>query len=134
MAQRDDNVREEVAALAVDKLTERAVEAETEHELEKFAFPLDRNPRRIKRFLDTYTADLVTLGLEDNFLHPDALAIWTILRMRWPTLAAYLRERPDAIEYAHRDELIPEDIDPGTRRVFNFGDVGTSSTAHMAAR
>jgi hypothetical protein len=117
------DVREEVASLAVDKLTERAVEAETEHELEKFAFLLDRNPRRIKRFLNTYTADLVTLGLEDNFLDPDALAIWTILRMRWPTLAAYLRERPDAIEYAHRDDLIPDDIDPAPRRIFHFGDV-----------
>ena len=117
------DVREAVASLAVDKLTERAVEAETEHELEKFASLLDRNPRRIKRFLNTYTADLVTFGLEDNFLDPDALAIWTILRMRWPTLAAYLREQPNAIEYAHQHSLIPDDIDPGIRRVFHFGEV-----------
>ena len=99
----DAQVREEVAPLAVAKLTEPAVEARTEHQLQKFAELLDRNPRRIKRFLNTYTAELVTSGLDQSFPDPDSLALWTIVRMRWPTIADRLAANPDHIASAKKN-------------------------------
>jgi hypothetical protein len=94
-------VREEVAPLAVEKLTEPAVEAATEHELQKFAVLLDGNPRRIKRFLNTYTSNLVTTGLDQSFPNPDTLALWTIVRVRWPMLADVMAADPSVLADHH---------------------------------
>lgn len=90
-------VREEVAQLAVQKLTEPAIEAHTEHDLQKFARLLDRNPRHIKRFLNTYSANMVASGLDQSFPDFDSLALWTIVRMRWPVVADYLVSHPEVI-------------------------------------
>jgi hypothetical protein len=102
-------VRDQVAEVAVERLSEAAVEKATEHDLEKFSALMDRNPRRMKRFLNSYTADLVTLGLEQQFPDPDALALWTILRLRWPGVAEYLSQNPDTADTIEQKNPLPAD-------------------------
>ncbi len=90
--------RTHAAAAAVEKLCEPAVERATEHELEKFASLLARNPRSMKRFVNAYSMALSTLLLEGREVDPDALALWTVLRLRWPMLANYLRTDPNLVD------------------------------------
>jgi hypothetical protein len=115
-------VREAVAPVAVQKLTDDEVEAATEHELEKFSRLLDRNPRRMKRFLNVYTVELVSSGLEGNFVDPDSLALWTIIGLRWPTLAEHLRMRPESIEWMNGG-VVPDDVEAGVKAAFALPEV-----------
>jgi len=134
-------VRDQVAETAVQRLSEEAVQQATEHELQKFAVLMDRNPRRMKRFLNTYTADLVTLGLEQQFPDPDALALWTILRLRWPTVAQYLDEHPDTVDAIVQSESFTAvSLDPAIgpllelpelRRLLSFYPGGPLTTAFV---
>ena len=114
-------VRDQVAGAAVQRLSDEAIEKATEHELQKFSALMDRNPRRMKRFLNSYTADLVTLGLEQRFPDPDALALWTILRLRWPGVAEYLGEHPETVEDIGQGKGLPEgDVDPELRTLLEL--------------
>jgi ribose 1,5-bisphosphokinase PhnN len=124
-AWRDANarVREEVAPLAVERLTEPSVEAQTEHDLQKFSVLLDRNPRRIKRFLNTYTSELVTTGLGQAFPDPMSLALWTIIRMRWPTLADHLAANPEDIACVEDRSRVPNGGDASLAGVFGRRDL-----------
>jgi hypothetical protein len=116
-------VREEVAPLAVERLTEPSVEAQTEHDLQKFSVLLDRNPRRIKRFLNTYTSELVTTGLGQAFPDPMSLALWTIVRMRWPTLADHLAANPEDIACVEDRSRVPNGGDASLAGVFGRRDL-----------
>lgn len=116
-------VREEVAPLAVERLTEPSVEAQTEHDLQKFSVLLDRNPRRIKRFLNTYTSELVTTGLGQAFPDPMSLALWTIVRMRWPTLADHLAANPEDIACVEDRSRVPIGGDVSLAGVFGRRDL-----------
>lgn len=93
-------IRDAVASVAVDRLTDPTVVERTEHELQKFGVLLDQNPRRMKRFLNSYAVALVTAGLEQSFPDPDTLALWTVMRTRWPTIAEDLEANPEAVEGA----------------------------------
>ncbi len=85
----------EVTAAAVEKLAEPELERRTEHELQRFAALLERNPRAMKRFVNAYSMALSTLLLEERGdVELEALALWTILRLRWPGLATHLVANP----------------------------------------
>jgi hypothetical protein len=47
----------------------------------------------------------------------ERLALWTILKSRWPLLAEYLADRPDAIDALKRGD-VPEDVDADTERPY----------------
>ena len=91
-------VRAEVAPAAVAKLSESEVGHATEHALQKFAGLLEPNPRAMKRFVNTYDMARAVAVLEDHLVAMDPLALWTILRMRWPELADHLRSHPDKVD------------------------------------
>jgi hypothetical protein len=108
-------VRESVAPDAVARLTDEDVEARTEHQLQKFATLLDRNPRRMKRFLNAYTAEIVTSGLEQHFPSADELALWTIVRIRWPVLATALSANPELVESVRGTQEPPDGVTDDVR-------------------
>ena len=95
-------VRAEVAPAAVAKLSESEVGHATEHALQKFAGLLEPNPRAMKRFINTYDMARAVAVLEDHLVATDPLALWTILRMRWPELADHLRSHPDKVDPSRR--------------------------------
>jgi len=91
-------IREAVAVrLAAPEIAERL-----EHTLEPYRDLLDENPRTMKRFVNTYSANraLATLAEVDIDLHQ--LALWTILSSRWPRLEEFLEkclhENPEAVD------------------------------------
>jgi hypothetical protein len=90
-------VRRELAPELVKKLNDPVVSNVTEHSLTKFATLLEPNPRAMKRFLNAFSIADSVLLLQDVFVGQDELALWTILRLRWPGLGDYLRANPDAI-------------------------------------
>jgi energy-coupling factor transporter ATP-binding protein EcfA2 len=98
MQQATPSARELAAPVAVEKLTTPDVEASTDHFLQKFASLLGPNPRSVKRFLNTYSMLRTVRTLEGNLVGSNQLALWTILQVRWPSLADYLRVTPQAID------------------------------------
>ena len=86
--------RRQLEEAAVERLNDDVVERATEHELQKFASLLEPNPRSMKRFVNAYSISLSTQLLANRVPEPDALALWTILRMRWPELADCLAGSP----------------------------------------
>lgn len=91
-------VRAEVVEAVVGKLAEPQIEQGTQHRLERFAGLLETNPRAMKLVLNAYGIARALQVIEDNVVPGDALALWTILRVRWPALADYVRTHPEAIE------------------------------------
>jgi len=69
----------------------------TEHKLQKFAELLDGNPRTTKRFVNTFTVIEAIRTLEAEIIDFDTLALWSIIRVRWPEVADYLQREPAAI-------------------------------------
>jgi hypothetical protein len=129
--------RAAAVAAAVDRLSDRRVEIATEHELEKFAVLLAPNPRSMKRFINAYSMTLSTALLEGRDIDPEALALWTLLRLRWPSLADAIRLDPEIIN-SLRDEqgggAVPEDLaglasSRAVRRVVLFGSDGLTVSA-----
>jgi hypothetical protein len=91
-------------AAALEKLSDPDVELTTEHELQKFAPLIERNPRSMKRFINAYSMALSTMLLEGRDIDPDLLALWTLLRLRWPDLADFLRLHPDVTDTLATDK------------------------------
>jgi hypothetical protein len=85
---------------AAERLATPEVQQHTEHTLKEFAPLLELNPRAMKRFINAYgmtrTVDLLS-GKE--IADPTQLALWTIVRLRWPTLAEYLEQNPRIVKY-----------------------------------
>ena len=122
-------VRRRVADAAVDKLTSRGVATATEHHLERFGSLLEPNPRAMKKFVNDYSILRAVRTLEGNSIGTDPLALWTIIEIRWPAMAGYLRTRPEAIKYMRGSNSMPEDVpadlhglfnDPNIRELANF--------------
>jgi WD40 repeat protein len=91
-------VRAEVAPVVVAQLAQPRQQCETEHALRKFAPLLDPNPRAMKRFVNAYGIARALQVVQDSVVARDDLALWTILRVRWPALAEYVRTCPAAID------------------------------------
>ena len=88
-------------AAAVRRLSAPELEQHTEHTLTRFAPLLEPNPRAMKRLLNAYGVERAVQILEG---HPrdledprDTLALWVVLKSRWPLLADYLASNPHAI-------------------------------------
>lgn len=89
--------RELLAADAARALAEPRTRATTEHALRKFLPLLHANPRNIKKFLNTYSVLRSVRVLENNTVSSDLLALWTIVRVRWPAMADHLERDPEAV-------------------------------------
>jgi hypothetical protein len=100
----------EILGDAAVKLSERAIINATEHALSPFAKFLEPNPRSMKLYVNTYGVLLTLRTLEEVFVSPQALALWAVIEIRWPSLADYLRAHPDAVKLAKTNKTIPDDI------------------------
>jgi WD40 repeat protein len=124
-------VQPELRATAVEQLASRKVARTTEHELQKFAALLEPNPRSMKRFINAYSVALSTALLEERRPEPSQLALWTIVRMRWPDLAGHLALNPQLIRDLAvagtkappdtPENLVPLIGDPTVTEVVTFG-------------
>jgi hypothetical protein len=89
---------------AAKRLVTPEVSSHTESALERYASYLDPNPRAMKRFLNVYQVQrsvaLLTGTVLDDDPERDAdkLAMWTLLLMRFPTLADYLAHHPEMVD------------------------------------
>lgn len=119
-------IREEsVVRMAAPELVENI---ET-HTLAPFAHLLNPNPRAMKRLVNAYSINraLATLGYLD--ISQNTLALWTILSMRWPSLARNLEANPQNInhikEQTHESIEILEKLglDPAISALFSNPDV-----------
>jgi hypothetical protein len=115
--------RRALAPEAVDRLSDPSVERATEHALQAFAQLLDPNPRAMKRFVNAYGIARVVLTLENALVPSDSLALWTILRSRWPILAEYLANDPELVGSIGNGDSAPAELPEETRRLFNAAGV-----------
>jgi hypothetical protein len=102
-------------AAAAKQITAARALMETEHRLQAFADLLEPNPRSMKRLVNAYGLHQATHFLEGRKVSPDALALWTIVELRWPLLADFLTSYPHyaaqlAREHAVEDAVIPDDL------------------------
>jgi WD40 repeat protein len=102
--------RQRLEEAAVERLNHAAVERATEHELQRFASLLEPNPRSMKRFVNAYSIALSTELIAGRLPDPDPLALWTILRMRWPELADCLSESPELVTSIAADGGVPDGL------------------------
>jgi hypothetical protein len=119
----DPRVRARVAAAAIEKLSSREVEKAREHALQKFAPLLERNPRAMKRFINTYSIVLAVQMLQPRPVDTDSLALWTILKTRWPALADFLQTSPDAIASVGAGDSLPEETPKDIKDLLNSHDL-----------
>jgi hypothetical protein len=85
----------------------------TEHTLSRFAGLLEPNPRAMKRLVNAYGVERAVQILEghsqDLVNAREKLALWTIVRSRWPLLAEYLSEDTRRLD-AVKDGPAPEEL------------------------
>jgi len=89
--------------VAVSKSASLEIEKATTHFLSDFAHLMESNPRAIKRLVTFYGVQRAIAILSDEEIVSDLtkrnqLALWTIVKMRWPLLADYLEEYPQYLE------------------------------------
>lgn len=71
--------------------------SEAHHALEHFAPLLEPNPRSVRRFLMAFSVLRAARLAEGNPVASEPLALWTIVTVRWPLLAEFLTDDPDAV-------------------------------------
>jgi hypothetical protein len=115
----DRAARDALVIVAARAVTATETRAHTEHALRKFAPLLSPNPRSTKLFLNTYTMLRAVRTIEGSTVESDTLALWTILRLRWPSVADHLQRDPDAVtgilEPLWCTELLPAELHPAAR-------------------
>jgi len=134
-------VAEAVSGEAAKVLADPATVRRSEHKLQKFADLLDGNPRTTKRFVNTFTVIEAVRTLEAEVIDFDTLALWSIIRVRWPEMADYLQQQPAAITHITESPTaadIPERLKataclPELRRVVQYTQ-GGPLTAELVRR
>lgn len=98
------SVEEQRAARAAGALQIATAEAteKTEHRLKKLAHLLEPNPRSMKRLVNTVAMAQARGILEGRRALPETRARWAMLSLRWPLLAEFIVESPDAIAHWRR--------------------------------
>ena len=121
---------------AITKLTEAGIERTTEHSL-RSSRRSSPNPRSMKRFVIAYAMARTVSLVEDNLVSSDQLALWTVLRTRWPYLADHLALNPndtDILFSGTAPDGIPSGLAPlfgsaELRRVVTFPSGGPLTAA-----
>ena len=106
--------RQAVYEAAALQLAHPDVERRIQHTLQPFAPLLEPNPRSMKRLVNAYGVARaveilrgMSIGVGEHS-SLERIALWTILALRWPLLAEYLTENPDAADRM-REGLPPPD-------------------------
>jgi hypothetical protein len=128
---------------SLERMAAPDMQAKTQHALTPFISLLERNPRAMKRLVNAYDMQRAMFRLSHGpggALSEEAgkkLVLWTILLLRWPSLAEHLQSNPDSVMWitdASSDErLLPSDPHvralfelPEARRVVKGDEVGVS--------
>jgi hypothetical protein len=82
---------------AMARLASPEVAEHTEHVLENFGDLLESNPRAMKRFVNAYRVNRALDLAMRRSTASELLARWTIVSLRWPSLAHYLAHNPDKV-------------------------------------
>jgi hypothetical protein len=90
-------VLDAVAPAAAVAVSASGTTTPTEPKLVRFGPLLSGNPREIKLFLNTYGMLRAIRTLEGNTVEPDVLALWSVLRVRWPAVADHLQHEPESV-------------------------------------
>jgi tetratricopeptide (TPR) repeat protein len=100
LAHADPLERVKASDIAIERLvTEPGAQEETGHSLEPFAPLLEPSPRAMKRFVMAFSMLRAVRTAEGSVVALEPLALWTALRSRWPLLAEYLQQYPEAVRY-----------------------------------
>jgi hypothetical protein len=107
-------VQARLETVAVEMASDRAAQSHS-HTLEPFRTLLGRdpNPRMMKRLVNAYgiargVETLHGYNLEDDHVHEQETALWTILNLRWPSLGAHLARHPEHVEAIGNGNAPPE--------------------------
>ena len=92
------------------KLEEPERESETENKLKKLEDLLERNPRAMKRLLNTYVIYRAIVLMKRVNVDFEKLALWTIITMRWPVLGDYLSAHPQDIKNLDKASQLPTNV------------------------
>jgi hypothetical protein len=106
----DPVARMEVLGDVAVKFSQREIIDATEHALNRFGAFLEPNPRSMKLFVNTYGVLRSLRTFEEVFVASGPLALWTVVEIRWPYLADYLRANPEAVEGKETDENVPDSV------------------------
>jgi hypothetical protein len=98
--------RQDLAAMALDTRRKDPHRAERQrHLLEQYAEMVEPNPRAAKRFIMAYSIAFASHLVDPDPIPAQTLALWTLIAIRWPALAEWIRdELPDG-------SLEPVDLD-----------------------
>lgn len=106
---------QELVVEAVRRESAPELVADTTSLLAPFLPLLDPNPRAMKRYVNAFGIQVVALRLTDA-LHGlpieepwKQVALWTIVKMRWPDMADALRRHPEAVDAIRNRALETED-------------------------
>jgi hypothetical protein len=122
--------QEEAVAIkeALIRAQSAAIRQDTEHRLQNFDALLEPNPRAMKRLVNAYglarDVELIESGarVATDTDAIEQLALWTILRLRWPLLAQHLERHPNDIDEIGQ-EKVADKIPERLREVFADPDV-----------
>ena len=113
--------RRAARAVAVRKLSTPELVQATEHTLARFAPLLEPNPRAMKRLVNAYGVEraLQIIGGHSTALdHPrERLALWTILKSRWPLLSDFLADEPELVEQL-KQGIVPDEVRADDERAY----------------
>ncbi|MBI1729662.1 hypothetical protein HY229_01175 [Candidatus Acetothermia bacterium] len=116
-------IKQGIIGAVVRRLADADIELARINRLQPYFPFLEANPRSMKRFVNAYAMaqaeDIITERQSDL----SVLALWTILRLRWPLLAEHLSDNPDHLQNIldkKPDTLtLPKDI----KKLFHSKDV-----------
>jgi len=106
--------RRAIREAAVERLATPEVMKPLEHTLQPYEVLLEKNPRSMKRLVNTYSSNLTLTFLSEVDVDRHQLVLWTILSFRWPQLAEYLEEHPEMLEKIIQQDAaaIPDELKP----------------------
>jgi hypothetical protein len=80
----------------------------SQHTLQPLAHMMEGNPRAMKRLVMAYGMARTVDILAGRASSPRVLALWTILSLRWPDLALWLRNDPSRLKLRDPASPLPE--------------------------
>ncbi len=81
------------------QITSARAAADTEHRLQKLSHLIEPNPRSMKRLVNAVGMAQARGILEGRPATPETRARWAMLSLRWPLLADFLADNPEAIAH-----------------------------------
>ena len=101
-----------VREAAVVRLAANEVQERLEHTLEPYYDLLEPNPRSMKRFVNSFSANRALAILSEVEIDLHQLALWTVLSSRWPSWADTFARKPELFEKVRKNDRsdLKEDI------------------------